>query len=82
MAEELKYCPQCNFDKKAFEKHKNDMRGHIDVSWDYYKPVILKSVLFKQWFVECQNCEMTIMFSQNSEELTIKRWNELPRKND
>lgn len=76
---ELLYCPSCKLTKEEFEKHKLKMsKVDIIVCWDDYKPIIIKPQILSSYTVECQNCGMTILFFEE-EEVTIEKWNELPR---
>ena len=81
---ELLYCPLCQFDKDAFEKHKKVMEPSAyfhNTIWDKYKPILYQDRLTSLWIVECQNCGVDFIF-HDTEEQTIKWWNNLPRNKE
>lgn len=86
MQKELKYCCSCNFTKKKFKKHQDNLRGTfadkarpLSGIWDTYKPMIYKDRLLGKWIIECQNCGMEVIFSETEED-SIDLWNDLCRK--
>jgi len=81
---ELLCCPLCQFDKKAFDKHKKMMEPSAyfhETIWDKYKPVLYKDRLTQLWIVECQNCGVDFLYHSNKEG-TITWWNSLPRNKE
>ncbi len=74
---ELNYCPSCKFTRKQHQKAmaKWGSRGN----WDVMKPIIYRNQLFNQVVIECQNCNMAVLFKMPTEGECIDLWNELPR---
>lgn len=73
----LLYCPLCGFTYEKYEKH-NALMGGNQV-WDNYKPLVKKSELLNELFVECQNCGGKVLFGEKEQEATIRLWNDIER---
>lgn len=76
--DELKHCFSCNFTYEEFEKHKAYLTTEY-AQWDTYKPIIYKDRLLGKWVIECQNCGMEVIFSEN-EGTSIELWNDIYRQ--
>lgn len=81
MNDRLLYCVVCDFDKAAFEKHKDYMIGAYETpEWDNYKPILFKDRITGEWIIECQNCGMHMMLHENTPEETAEQWNSIKRR--
>lgn len=78
---DLLYCVVCKFDKKAFDRHKELMKGGFygPPEWDKYKPIMFKDRVSNQWVVECQNCGMHLLLHESTPEETLAQWNAIER---